>query len=128
METSFQYSDYQALVGYITSLADEPYLKMQNKIVPGVKNILGVRVPKLRTLAKQLAKGDWRAYLCEARDDSMEEIMLQGLVVGYAKMDVAEALERLAAFVPKIDNWAVCDVCCSSFKFTQKNMKRFIPF
>ncbi len=128
MENSFQYSDVQTLACYIQSLADEPYLRMQNKLIPGATNILGVRVPKLRNLAKQLAKGDWRAYLSEARDDSMEEIMLQGLVIGYAKMEVTEALERLAGFVPKIDNWAVCDICCSSFKFTQKNREKVYSF
>ena len=37
MEQEFEYKNYAELVEYIGSLADEPYLKMQNKIVPGVK-------------------------------------------------------------------------------------------
>ena len=128
MESDFQYHNYLILVEHIKTLADEPYLKMQNRIVPGVKNILGVRVPKLRALAKQIAKGDWRAYFSAAQSDSMEEIMLQGLVVGYAKMKLEEALPLLAGFVPKIDNWAVCDVCSSSLKFTEKNKEDVFAF
>jgi 3-methyladenine DNA glycosylase AlkD len=128
MEKEFEYKNYPELAEYIRSLADEPYLKMQNKIVPGIKNILGVRTPKMRALAKQIAKGDWRAYLSAAQDCSMEEVMLQGFVIGYAKMEPDEALKLLADFVPKIDNWAVCDGCCSSLKFTQKNKKKVFAF
>ena len=128
MGNEFQYMDYSTLVEHIKTLADEPYLKMQNKIVPGAKNILGVRVPKMRALAKQIAKGDWRAYFSAACDNSFEEIMLQGLVIGYAKMELAEALSRLTVFVPKIDNWGVCDICCSSLKFTAKNREQVFAF
>lgn len=128
MEQDFVYRNYLALVEHIRALADEPYRRMQNKIVPGVENILGVRVPKLRALAKQIAKGDWRAYLSDARDDTMEEVMLQGLVIGYAKAEPEEKLRFLAEFVPKIDNWAVCDVCCSSLKFTEKNREKVFDF
>ena len=47
--------------------------------------------------------------------------MLQGLVLGYAKMDREERTEYLEEFVPKITNWAVCDSCVNSYKFMQKD-------
>jgi 3-methyladenine DNA glycosylase AlkD len=128
IENEFQYTDYPALLAYIQSLADEPYRKMQNRIVPGAENIMGVRVPKLRNLAKQLAKGDWRAYLLEAQDTSYEETMLQGLVIGYAKTEQEETLRRIADFIPKINNWAVCDVCCSSFQTAAKDKEKLLEF
>ena len=52
------------------------------KLLPGIDNILGIRLPTLRKIAKQLAKGKWQDYLLLAFDDSYEEIMLQGLVLG----------------------------------------------
>ena len=55
------------------------------KLLPGIDNILGIRLPTLRKIAKQLAKGKWQDYLLLALDDSYEEIMLQGLVLGYAQ-------------------------------------------
>ena len=70
------------------------------KLLPGVEPILGVRLPMLRKLAKQLAKGDWKKYLCYAVDDSYEEIMLQGMVLGYAKGDLQEKKEYLERFIP----------------------------
>ena len=52
------------------------------KLLPGVEPILGVRLPLLRRMAKQFVKKDWQSYLRHARDDSYEEIMLQGMVLG----------------------------------------------
>lgn len=53
---------------------------------PGLTNILGLRVPEVRSLARQIAQADWRSYLDNAPSDYMEERMLQGFVIGYARM------------------------------------------
>ena len=87
-----------------------------------LQHVLGVRLPLLRKLAKETAKGDFRAYLSEAqkkisRDSIHEEIMVQGLVIGYAKMEREEYRKYLDEFAPKITNWSVCDSCVSGFKF-----------
>lgn len=121
MGEAFQYTGYEKLLKDLEQLADEPYRGFQKKLIPGEKTILGVRVPQLRTLAKQIAKSDWRRYLAEAREGSVEETILQGLVIGYAKMDFAESLERVKDFVPKIQSWAECDVCTSAFRFVKKD-------
>lgn len=102
------------------ALADPEYQKFHAKLCPGMKNNLGVRTPQLRTLAKELAKGDFREYLKQAKDDSYEEILLQGMVIGYAKMDLDERFSRISSFVPKIDNWATCDLFCNSLSFAKK--------
>ena len=103
-------------------LAEEKYREFNQKLLPGVEHVLGVRLPVLRKLAKETAKGDFRAYLNEAqkeinRDSIHEEIMIQGLVIGYAKMEREEYRKYLDDFVPKITNWSVCDSCVSGFKF-----------
>lgn len=107
-------------------LSEEDYKAFNQKLLPGVEHVLGVRLPAMRKLAKEVAKGDFRAYLDEASEkigtDSVhEEIMLQGLVLGYAKMNREERTEYLENFVPKITNWAVCDSCVNSYKFMQKD-------
>ena len=103
-------------------LAEEKYREFNQKLLPGVEHVLGVRLPLLRKLAKETAKGDFRAYLSEAqkkisRDSIHEEIMVQGLVIGYAKMEREEYRKYLDEFAPKITNWSVCDSCVSGFKF-----------
>lgn len=105
----------------IFELADEEYREFQSKLCPGTENIVGVRLPLLRTLAQKIASEDWRQYMKTAKSDYYEELMLQGMVLGYAKADIAEVLTYVSDFVPKIDNWAICDSFCNGLKFTKTN-------
>lgn len=109
-----------ALRTELERLADPAYRAFAGGLLPGVENLLGVRLPLLRRLAGELARGDWRAYLGAARDDSFEETLLQGFVIGRAAADPAETLARAAAFVPKITNWSICDSFCSSLKLAAR--------
>lgn len=107
----------------LLELADAEYQKFSAALIPNISNVLGVRLPVLRKLAKQLAKEDWRTYLKEADGEYFEEIMLQGMLIEYAKIDVEEKLQYTALFVPKIDNWSVCDSFCTGLKFTKTNQE-----
>lgn len=104
----------------IFELADEKYKEFHSGLCPNTNNIVGVRVPVLRNYSKELVKGNFRNYLANAKDEYYEEVMLQGMVIGLAKMELEERLEYITKFVPKIDNWAVCDVSCAGFKFAKK--------
>ncbi len=109
-------------------LSDEKYKNFHGSLCPGVDNIIGVRVPVLRNYAKELAKQDWKANLKLIADDYYEEVMLQGLIIGYGIKDIAEFQDYLEKFVPKINNWAVCDVCSSTFKITKKYKEEIWQF
>lgn len=100
---------------------DPDYKTFLMTLIPNKTNILGVRLPHLRQIAKTIAKGDWRTYLNDASDDYFEEVMLQGIVIGYVKTDIRERLKLIEAFVPKIDNWSVCDSFCASLKSTKQH-------
>lgn len=112
----------------IFELADEKYKEFHSGLCPNTNNIVGVRVPILRNYAKELASGDFRKYLKNAKNDYYEEIMLQGMVIGLAKMDIEERLKYIEGFVPKIDNWAICDVFCAGLKFVNKNKEQVWKF
>lgn len=107
---------------------DEEYQKFSAALIPNINHVLGVRLPELRKLAKQIAKGDWRTFLEHGENEYFEEIMLQGMVVGYVKSDIEEILYYAADFVPKMDNWSVCDSFCNGLKFTKTNKKRVWDF
>ena len=96
--------------------SEEGYRKFTSSLLPGVGNVLGIRLPLLRKMAKELAKGDWKEYLEHAKDDVMEETMLQGMVLGYVKASFAEKAPYLECFVQKINNWSVCDSTCAGMK------------
>lgn len=113
----------------LLALAEPSYQKFSSSLLPGVDNLLGVRIPKLRKMAKELAKGDWRAYLQDAQEDTFEETMLQGMVIGYADTDFEERLRYVADFVPKISNWSLCDSFCSGLKkLSAQNSQRLWEF
>jgi 3-methyladenine DNA glycosylase AlkD len=112
----------------ILEFVDEDFQKFTAVLLPTINNVLGVRLPVLRKLAKDIAKGDWHLYLETAESDYFEEVMLQGMVIGCAKADMAEMLDYVARFVPKIDNWSVCDSFCAGLKFTKNNKEQVWNF
>lgn len=111
----------------LEALSEEKFRKFSTALLPGVENMLGVRLPLLRKLSRTLAK-DWRGYLETARDDSFEETMLQGMVVGCADMELTERFEQIAAFVPKINNWSVCDSFCAGLHFAKDHQAEVWEF
>jgi len=108
--------------------ADEKYRKFSAGLLPGVNSILGVRLPELRKMAKQLARSDWRENLRQLSDDTFEEIMLQGIMIGCVSCPAEERLELIREFVPKIDNWSVCDSFCTGLKFVKSEKERVFSF
>ncbi|MQN00906.1 MAG: DNA alkylation repair protein [Lachnospiraceae bacterium] len=108
--------------------SDEKYKKFSAGLLPGVNSILGVRLPELRKIAKRLAGEGWRENLQQLSDDTFEEIMLQGMVIGYAKCPADERLQIIKEFVPKIDNWSVCDSFCTGLKFVRSEQELVFNF
>jgi 3-methyladenine DNA glycosylase AlkD len=115
------YNSVKTVKARLKALAQEEYRKFTSALIPGDDVILGVRLPLIRSLAKEIAKRDWREYLAAAEDEYFEETMLQGFVIGLVKIDAEERLRLIAGFVPKIRNWSVCDSFCAGLKFTEKN-------
>ena len=107
----------------ILAKVDSDYQQFSASLLPTITNILGVRIPALRIMAKQIVKDDWRIYLQQADHEYFEEVMLQGMVIGYAQMDIEERLQYMTDFVPKIDNWSVCDRFCGGLKFTSTHQQ-----
>lgn len=112
----------------LRSAADPQYRDFHQSLVPGLDSMLGVRMPKCREIARKIARGDWEAFLCEADDGCYEELMLQGLVIGYARMTQEQRSLYLSRFVPKINNWAICDCCCSTYKFMKQDRSYWLDF
>ena len=110
-------------------LQDKKYQEFQKKLCPGVENIIGIRVPVLRNYAKELLKKYNFKELMQCINDSYyEEIMLQGMIIGGAKEDFNVIIKYIEAFIPKIDNWAVCDTFCAGLKITKKHKEEMWIF
>lgn len=110
--------DTEALVARLEALADEKYRTFSEGLIPGAENTsLGVRTPALRAISRELLKGDWRAFLEASRSHPLYEMrLLHAMVLGGAKCPADEKQRLIDAFLPRVDNWAVCDALCSSLK------------
>lgn len=112
----------------LETLAEPAYQKFASSLLPGVPGVLGVRLPRLRKLAKRIAGGDWRGFLERSKGRSFEEKMLRGMVIGYASAPLEELLACTDAFLPEIDNWSTCDSFCSGLKFAREEPERVWAF
>lgn len=111
----------------LLALGEPAYRDFSASLLPGVEHIIGVRLPALRRLAREIVRSDWRGYLREADDLYFEERMLQGMVIGYAPCGPEEFLRLTAAHLPKIDNWSLCDSFCRRLRPAEREpVWRFI--
>lgn len=100
---------------------DLQYKAFHKKIVPDTQHeIIGVRVPELRNIVKNIkSKQDIYSFFNE-NHFYYEEFMLHGLFISKIG-NTNEAFSYLNAFLPQIDNWAVCDITVSAIKNFAKN-------
>lgn len=113
----------------IFKLQDKKYQKFHQNLCPGTENIIGVRVPVLRNYAKELLKKyDFNMLINEIGNNYYEEIMLQGMLIGLAKIDFQKQCIEMEKFIPKINNWAICDTFCAGLKSTKKNKEQMWKF
>ncbi len=93
------------------ALKDDEYAAFQAKLTPSVDRelFIGVRVPEVRKLAKQLKDDPVTAeFIRELPHKYYDENMLHGLLISEIK-DYEKAVEETDRFLPYVDNWAVCD-------------------
>ena len=111
---------------YLISLSDKKYLDFTQKLNAKMNlKQLGVRIPLLRNYAKELSKKYELEYLYNNINQCFyEEVMLKGFIIGqYKKIDFSELKKYLLDFVPKINDWAICDTFCAGLKITKKYKK-----
>lgn len=105
--------------------ANQDYSDFSSALIPGCKQLIGVRLPQLRAMAKEIVKGDWKGELSNPEpDEYFEEVMLRGMISGYGsskEKNLQEAFRRLDEYIPFVDNWSLCDSFCVSFTILEKH-------
>ena len=92
-------------------LQDIKYRDFQAKLMPTVdpENMIGVRTPELRKLAKTLAKdSEADAFLADLPHKWFDENQLHAFIVSECK-DFDKCVGLVELFLPYVDNWATCD-------------------
>lgn len=104
----------------LIALQDTDYRSFQARLVPTIdpSTIVGVRVPALRTYAREIAREPEvrTAFLNELPHATYDENMLHAVLIAQLKEPrgdtgeaFSQALAEVEAFLPHVDNWAVCD-------------------
>ncbi len=114
----------------LIEISETKFKKFTANLIPGAENILGIRMPVLREISKKIAADTkWKEYVLYEKMKYYEEFMLQGMIIGLKKKeDIEEILKLTEKFIPRINNWAVCDTFCTDLKIVKKNKERVWKF
>lgn len=114
----------------IMEMSEPEYAKFNIKLCPDTsKEVLGIRIPKLRLLAKEIIKEEeWRDFIKEANTKCFEETILKGFVIAYSKIDLKDKLALIQEFVPNMDSWAITDTFCTTLKIKPKELEKVWNF
>lgn len=119
--------DYIQLIQHLNNLAEQDFVKFQNKLIPTSIKIIGIRIPVLRQITKEITKGNFRSFLNVAKFNSYEEILLYGFVMCKEK-DLSAFLGYLNNYLTYIENWAICDLVAGDAKIVKKNEKELFTY
>lgn len=120
------------ILNKLIELQDIEYKKFNQKLCPDTKReMLGIRVPILRNLAKEILKNndyDWEKFIKNENTKYFEEVLLQGFIIGYCKLEFAKKLEYIKMYVPRIDSWAISDTFVPTLKIKEKDLEKYWDF
>ena len=96
------------------SLTDQGYRDFTLPLLPGIgkETFIGVRIPLIRKVAKELSEEVKSAFLDDLPHCYHEENILHALLISDIK-DFGSFIQRADAFLPYVTNWSVCDTICN---------------
>lgn len=93
---------------------DIEYRAFHARLVPNVNNLIGLRGPIAKKIAKKYANTSTGTdFLNSLPHVYYEENLIHGYMLGFTKGDITSLL---FAFLPYVDNWAVCDSMVGNLK------------
>lgn len=123
-ELKWDEKSYEEYLNYLVSLEDKKYREFHSGIVGNTNlKLIGIRVPKLRSIAKEISNGNVDEFLKQMGNTYYEEVMIYGFVLANSG---EEYIDRyLMDYIKNIDNWAICDSFVSSLKIINKKMGKY---
>lgn len=109
-------SDYQKFVDYLFSFEDLEYKNFNSKLVLK-NNLIGIRVPILKKIAKELAKGNYKEFISIMNHNYHEEVLIHGLILGYIK----DPMNYFDDYIKYMNDWQSCDTTISNMKYFKYN-------
>ena len=104
----------------LTLLSEEKYRLFNAKIVPTKQTMLGVRVPLLRKIAKEIIQKEPMKFIKLDKQNVYEMVLLEGVVLSYMEKSFQELLPLIEDYLDKVDSWSQVDTPILSFKSIKK--------
>lgn len=108
---------------------DKVYKKFHEKLCHTKYEILGIKIPILRKISKDLLKNyNYIEIINNLNYKYYEHVMLHGFIISNVKINYKDRLILISNYLDLIDNWAICDIFVSELKFVKKNQEEFLNF
>ena len=109
----FGCDNVDVIVKKLFELQDLEYKKFNSKLIPNINKdkIIGVRVPDIRSLAKDIKNEEYiDEFLLDLPHKYQEENLLHGILLTIRYKDIDLLLLELDSFLKYVDNWVVSDI------------------
>ncbi|MGM9834568.1 MAG: DNA alkylation repair protein [Bacilli bacterium] len=105
--------NYQSYLNYLISIKEDKYKEFHSKLCKTKYKILGIRLPIIRKIAKEIIKTDYKSFFKQITNTYYEEVMIEGLVLASIKEENL-FFTYFENYIKKIDNWAITDSFCNT--------------
>ena len=119
------FTNYKDIITFLEHNSDKKCSLFTKKLIDTKYSILGIKLPTLRTMAKDIAKHDAEMVLHNFTFNYYEEILLHGFVLAYCNMPEQDRISHIDKYITYFDNWSVVDSFCSSLKSVNKHKELY---
>ena len=124
LPTTWNKQTYQQYINYLISIKEDKYKEFHSKLCFTKYEILGIRLPIIRNIVKQISKTNYLEFLKLTNSNYYEEVMIEGLLITTIK-DESLFDNYFNKYITKIDNWGICDSFCNSLDIVTKNPTKY---
>lgn len=111
---------YSEFLEYLHSYQDLKYKAFNDPLLhDDTYQTIGVRVPILKKLAKEIVKGNYLEFIDCITYKWYEEVLIYGFILGELK-DLDTVINMLSEFLPYNTNWAINDLVSVHLKIFKK--------
>jgi 3-methyladenine DNA glycosylase AlkD len=116
------------ILNLLIKYSEEDYKIFNSSLIPNVdkNSFLGVRIPNIRKIAKQLSLDEKNLFLSEIHHEYFEENILHAILINEIS-DFDKCICELDKFLPYVNNWSVCDTLkCDVLCFDMNRFYKYI--
>lgn len=119
-KTKWSKKDYLDFIQYLKTFQDIKYRNFHKKILNTDQQLIGIRTPILKKIAKEISKGNYKSFISILKYTYYEESTIHGLILGYLQISIKELENLIDKFLLHNNNWATNDLTCSNLKIFKK--------